>query len=61
MIKKIIYWTLTILTGIIILLLILLPGIVKKYTVSHSKELVGRQIALDKLKINFFHGYGYND
>ncbi len=56
MIKKIIYWTLIILTVIIILLLILLPGIVKKYTVNHSKELTGRQIALDKLKINYFTG-----
>ena len=56
MIKKIIFWTLIVLTAIIILLLILLPGIAKKYTVNHSKELTGRQIALDKLKINYFTG-----
>ena len=56
MIKKIIFWTLIILTVIIILLLILLPGIAKKYAVNHSKELMGRQIALDKLKINYFTG-----
>lgn len=54
--KKIIFWTLPILTGIIILLLILLPGIAKRYTVNHSKELIGRKIALNKLKINYFTG-----
>ena len=56
MIKKIIFWTLIVLSVSIILLLILLPGIAKKYAVNHSKELVGRQIALDKLKINYFTG-----
>ncbi len=56
MIKKIIYRTLIILAGIIILLLILLPGIAKRYTINHSKKLMGRQIALEKLKINYFTG-----
>ena len=57
MIKKIIYWTVIILTVIIILLLILLPGIVKKYTVNHQQGTYGLvQIALDKLKINYFTG-----
>ena len=56
MIKKIIFWTLIILTAIIILSLILLPGIAKKYTIKHSKELTGRQIALKELKINYFTG-----
>ena len=56
MIKKIIFWTLIVLSVSIILLLILLPGIAKKYAVNHSKELMGRQIALDKLKINYFTG-----
>jgi hypothetical protein len=56
MIKKIIFWTLIVLTTIFILLLILLPGIAKNYTVKHSKELIGRQIALDKLKLNYFTG-----
>jgi len=56
MIRKIIFWTLIPLTIIIILLLILLPGIAKEYTVNHSKELMGRQISLDKLKLNWFTG-----
>jgi hypothetical protein len=56
MIKKIIYRSLIVFAGIIILLLILLPGIAKRYVVSHSKKLVGRQIALEKLKINLFTG-----
>jgi hypothetical protein len=56
MVRKIIFWTLIVLTVFIVLLLILLPGIAKKYAVNHSKELVGRQIALDKLKINYFTG-----
>lgn len=40
--------------GIIILLLLLLPGIAKRYIINHSKELVGRQIQIDKLKYNYF-------
>ena len=56
MVKKIIFWILIVLTVFIVLLLILLPGIAKKYAINHSKELVGRQIALDKLKINYFTG-----
>jgi hypothetical protein len=38
------------------LILMLLPNIVKNYTVKHSKELLGRQISLEKLKVNYFTG-----
>ncbi|MEZ5084639.1 MAG: DUF748 domain-containing protein, partial [Bacteroidales bacterium] len=54
--KKILFWVLGSLLGIIILGLILLPGIVKNYAVKHSKELIGRQIAIDKLKLNYLAG-----
>ncbi len=44
------------LAGIIIIIALLLPGIVKRYAINHSKELVGRQIHLEKLKVNYFTG-----
>ena len=56
MIRKIIFRTFIILTAIIILFLILLPGLARRYTVKHSKKLIGRQIALEKLKMNYFTG-----
>lgn len=56
MIRKIIFRTLIILAAIIIVLLIMLPGIARRYTVNHSKQLLGRQIALEKLKVNYFTG-----
>ncbi len=40
--------------GFIILVLLALPIIVKRYAINHSKELVGRQIQIDKLKYNYF-------
>ncbi|MCK5815008.1 MAG: DUF748 domain-containing protein [Flavobacteriaceae bacterium] len=43
-----------ILSGIIILVLIVLPGFIKRYAVNNSKELVGRQLQIDKLKYNYF-------
>ena len=56
MIRKIIFRTLIILVAFIILVMILLPGIARRYTVNHSKKLIGRQIALEQLKINYFTG-----
>lgn len=56
MIRKIIFITLIVLAVIILLGLIMLPGLARRYTVNHSKQLLGRQIALDKLKINYFTG-----
>ena len=56
MTKKIIYRILIALILVIILVLILLPGIVKRYAINHSKELIGRQIEIDKLKLNYFTG-----
>jgi len=54
--KKIIIWILVSLLGIIIIGLLILPGIAKKYAIEHSKELLGRQIDLDGLKVNYFTG-----
>jgi hypothetical protein len=56
MIRKIVFRTLIISAVIIILLLLLFPGIARRYAVNHSKKLMGRQIALEKLKINYFTG-----
>jgi len=56
MIKKIILRILIALTILIIILLILLPGIIKRYSINNSKELIGRQIDMDKLKLNYFTG-----
>lgn len=54
--KKIILNILIALLAVIILVLILLPGIVRRYAINNSKELVGRQIEMDKLKLNYFTG-----
>ncbi len=56
MIKKIILRGLLVLAFLVILILILLPGISKRYTIKHSKELIGRQIEFDKLRLNYFTG-----
>ncbi len=56
MTKKIILRTLLVLAIVIILILILLPGVAKRYAINHSKELIGRQIEMDKLKLNYFTG-----
>lgn len=56
MFKKITGRILIVLAIVIITLLILLPGIIKRYAINHSKELVGRQIEMDKLKLNYFTG-----
>jgi hypothetical protein len=54
--KKVVIWILATIAGIIIIALLLLPGFLKKYAVNNGKELIGRQISLDKLKINYFTG-----
>lgn len=56
MVKKILIRTIIIVSVLIVLLLILFPGIAKRYAINHSKELVGRQIEMDKLKLNYFTG-----
>ena len=56
MIKKIILRSLLVLFFLIVLALILLPGIAKRHFISHSKELIGRQIQLNELKLNYFTG-----
>ncbi|NOQ92104.1 MAG: DUF748 domain-containing protein [Flavobacteriaceae bacterium] len=38
----------------IIILLLLLPGFIKRYAINNSKEFVGRQLQIDKLKYNYF-------
>ena len=54
--KKIILRSLGIFTVFIILMVFLIPGIIRKYLINHSKELIGRQMELGKLKINYFTG-----
>ena len=47
----------------LVLFLIVLPTLAKNYAIKNSKTLVGRQIGLDKLKLNYFTGtvkaYGF--
>lgn len=52
--KKLIYRALFIFLGIIIIFFLCLPTIIKTYAIKNSKELVGRQIAIGKLKYNYF-------
>ena len=52
--KKTILKILLVIIGIIILALFLLPGIIKRYAITNSKELIGRQIDIEKLKYNYF-------
>lgn len=40
----------------VIVALLILPTVVKNYVIKHSKELVGRQIQIQKLKLNYFTG-----
>jgi hypothetical protein len=56
MIKKIILRSLMVLAFLIVLALILFPGIARRHVIKHSKELIGRQIQMDKLKLNYFTG-----
>ncbi len=39
---------------LVVILLLALPTLVKNYAVNNSKELVGRQIQIDKFKLNYF-------
>ena len=48
------YKGLLIVTGVVLILLLLLPMIIKNYAVSNSNELLGRQIKVGKLKYNYF-------
>jgi len=54
--KKIIIYSALTLFILVLLGLILLPGIVKRYAISHSPELIGRSIELNKLKVNYLGG-----
>ena len=40
--------------GVIILILIFLPTVIKNYAINNSKELLGRQIDIGKIKYNYF-------
>ncbi len=52
--KKKSHKIIAVLLGVIIIILLFLPSIVKRYTIKHSKELIGRQIQLKSLKYNYF-------
>jgi len=54
--RKVFLWVAISIVVVISIALIALPGIVKRYAVKHSKELVGRQIEMQKLKLNYFTG-----
>ncbi len=52
--KKIFFLIVGLLLLLIVVSLVLLPGMVRRYTVKHSKELFGRQIELTSLRVNYF-------
>jgi len=54
--KKVILYSVFSLLFLILLGLILLPGIAKRYAIKHSPELIGRTIDLNKLKVNYLGG-----
>ncbi len=54
--KKVILYSALSLFILVLLGLILLPGIVKRYAISHSPELIGRSIELNTLKVNYLGG-----
>ena len=52
---KIILIVLGILVGLFLLLAVLVSPIAKSYIEKHSVELIGRQITMDKLRVNLFN------
>lgn len=40
--------------GLVILLLVFLPVLARNYVIKNSKELIGRQVDIDKVRINYF-------
>jgi len=55
MFKKIILIVVISIVVLLVAVMIFLPGIARRYIVAHSEEIVGRQIALQELHINYFH------
>jgi len=52
--KNKLFKTLLIFVGIVVITLLFIPKIVKNYAINNSKELVGRQIQIEKLNYNYF-------
>ncbi|MGB5191242.1 DUF748 domain-containing protein, partial [Robiginitalea sp.] len=52
--RKILKYTGIGLLVLVVLILILLPTLIKNYAINNSKELLGRQIDIGKLKFNYF-------
>jgi hypothetical protein len=52
--KKKVNRIIAVIAGIIIIILALLPFFIKQYAISHSQELLGRQIDIGSLKYNYF-------
>ncbi|THD67578.1 DUF748 domain-containing protein [Robertkochia marina] len=42
------------LLGVLLLVLMLLPLLIKNYIIKNSEELIGRQVYMEKLRINYF-------
>jgi hypothetical protein len=54
--KKIVFGVLISIITFVIVALLLFPTLAKNYVIKHSKELVGRQVQFEKLKLNYFTG-----
>ncbi len=55
-IRKKLTWISASILIIVIIVLLALPGFVKRYAIKHSKDLMGRQIHIQELKLNYFTG-----
>ncbi len=54
--KKALKWVLITVSVLLILGWFLVPVLVKNYAINNSKELLGRQIDIDRLRFNYFTG-----
>ena len=54
--SKKIKWIILAVTGLLVLGWFLIPVLLKNYAIKNSKELLGRQIDIEKLRLNYFTG-----
>tara|TARA_R110002012_G_scaffold321809_1_gene551536 strand:+ start:38343 stop:40520 length:2178 start_codon:yes stop_codon:yes gene_type:complete len=52
--KKIVFKSLLILLGALVVFLFFLPTLIKNYAIKNGKELAGREISIENLKYNYF-------
>ena len=53
--KKFFIIIVTIILAVILSALIFAPGIARRYIIRNGKELIGRNISLEKIRVNYFN------